>query len=147
MHDGKAIKEICRKFRVSRKVVRKVVRSAVTEFRYRRAEQPLPRIGPGQEELDQLLESNEVKPARERLTLIRIVETLREGGCAGGYDAVRRYARGWQRDRASVSGAFVPLTFAPDEAYQFDWSHEVVVLDGATVTVKVSPRARQSGRV
>jgi len=32
----------------------------------------------------------------------------------------------------------VPLSFAPGEAYQFDWSHEVVVLDGATVTVKVA---------
>jgi transposase len=138
LHDGKAIKEICRELRVSRKVVRKVVRSATTEFRYRREAQPLPRIGPCQEELDRLLEANEAKPARERLTLIRVFETLREGGYAGGYDAVRRYARGWQRDRASVSGAFVPLTFAPGEAYQFDWSHEVVVLDGATVTVKVA---------
>ena len=138
LRDGKAIKEICRELRVSRKVVRKVVRSAATEFRYRREAQPLPRIGPCQEELDRLLEANEAKPARERLTLIRVFETLREGGYAGGYDAVRRYARGWQRDRASVLGAFVPLTFAPGEAYQFDWSHEVVVLDGATVTVKVA---------
>ena len=32
----------------------------------------------------------------------------------------------------------MPLSFAPGEAYQFDWSHEVVVLDGATVTVKVA---------
>ncbi len=34
--------------------------------------------------------------------------------------------------------AYVPLTFAPGEAYQFDWSHEIVVLDGATVTLKVA---------
>jgi len=32
----------------------------------------------------------------------------------------------------------VPLTFAPGEAYQFDWSHEIVVLNGTTVTVKVA---------
>jgi transposase len=32
----------------------------------------------------------------------------------------------------------VPLSFAPGEAYQFDWSHEVVVISGATVTVKVA---------
>jgi hypothetical protein len=30
------------------------------------------------------------------------------------------------------------LFFAPGEAYQFDWSHEIVVLDGVTVTVKVA---------
>jgi transposase len=32
----------------------------------------------------------------------------------------------------------VPLSFAPGEAYQFDWSHEIVVLSGVTVTVKVA---------
>ena len=52
---------------------------------------------------------------------------------------MRRYARGWQRDRAATSvGAFIPLSFAPGEAYQFDWSHEVVLINGTTVTVKVA---------
>ena len=32
----------------------------------------------------------------------------------------------------------MPLTFAPGEAYQFDWSHEIVVMDGVTTTVKVA---------
>ena len=36
------------------------------------------------------------------------------------------------------AAAYVPLSFAPGEAYQFDWSHEVVVIDGATTTVKVA---------
>src|SRR2546421_1834842 len=136
---GKAIKAICRELRVSRKVVRKVLRSEATEFRYDREEQPLPRIGPGQDSLDRLLVSNEAKPSRERLTLIRVFEELRGLGYAGGYDAVRRYARGWQRDRATRSvDAFVPLSFAPGEAYQFDWSHEVVLINGMTVTVKVA---------
>src|SRR6202171_2862343 len=136
---GKAIKAICRELRVSRKVVRKVLRSEATEFRYEREEQPLPRIGPWQEALDRLLAANEAKPSRERLTLIRIFEELRGRGYEGGYDAVRRYARGWQRDRASTSvDGYVPLSFAPGEAYQFDWSHEVVLINGTTVTVKVA---------
>jgi hypothetical protein len=32
----------------------------------------------------------------------------------------------------------VPLSFAPGEAYQFDWSHEIVLINGTTVTVKVA---------
>jgi transposase len=136
---GKAIKAICRELGVSRKVVRKVLRSEATEFRYEREEQPLPRLGRWLEDLEQLLASNEAKPSRERLTLIRIFENLRGRGYEGGYDAVRRYARGWQRDRASTSAAaFVPLSFAPGEAYQFDWSHEIVLINGTTVTVKVA---------
>ena len=38
----------------------------------------------------------------------------------------------------STTAAYVPLSFAPGEAYQFDWSHEVVLLNGVTVTVKVA---------
>jgi hypothetical protein len=32
----------------------------------------------------------------------------------------------------------VPLSFAPGEAYQYDWSHEVVLINGTTVIVKVA---------
>jgi hypothetical protein len=30
------------------------------------------------------------------------------------------------------------LSFAPGEAYQFDWSHEVVLLNGVTMIVKAA---------
>jgi hypothetical protein len=46
---------------------------------------------------------------------------LRALGYEGGYDAVRRYARRWGEQHASATAeAFVPLTFSPGEAYQFD---------------------------
>jgi hypothetical protein len=32
----------------------------------------------------------------------------------------------------------VLLSFAPGEAYQFDWSHEIMLINGAAVTVKVA---------
>lgn len=138
-HQKKPIKEICRTLHVSRKVVRKVIRSDATEFRYEREAQPQPKIGPWREQLDALLLENDGKPARERLTFIRLFEELRGLGYEGSYDAVRRYAIGWRKARgAATAPAFVPLIFAPGEAYQFDWSHEIVVLNGATVTVKVA---------
>jgi transposase len=137
--EGKPIKAICRDLGVSRKVVRKVIRSGATEFRYEREVQPLPKIGRWSDELEQLLTANEGKPPRERLTLIRIFEELRGRGYEGGYDAVRRYARKWAKDRGqATAAAYVPLSFAPGEAYQFDWSHEIVLLSGVTVTVKVA---------
>src|SRR5918911_1230029 len=135
----KPIKTICREFRVSRKVVRKVIRSQATEFRYERSHQPLPRIDPWRKQLDELLQANEGKPRRERLTLIRIFEELHGLGYQGSYDAVRRYARKWRIERgAATAQAYVPLSFAPGEAYQFDWSHEIVLINGTTVTVKVA---------
>lgn len=133
------IKRICREFGLSRKVVRKILRSDATEFRYERGEQPLPKVGPVQGELDKLLEANEKLASRERLTVARIFEALRSLGYDGSYDAVRRYARRWEAKRGSaVAQAYVPLSFSPGEAYQFDWSHEIVLMDGVTVTLKVA---------
>jgi hypothetical protein len=119
--------------------VRKIVRSDTTEFRYERSLQPLLKIGPWRDRLDCLLSENEEKPVRERLTFVRLFEELHGFGYEGNYDAVRRYAISWRKKRgAALAQAYVPLTFAPGEAYQSDWSHEIVVLNGATVTVKVA---------
>ena len=80
-----------------------------------------------------------VKAARERLTLVRIFEALRDLGFEGRYDAVRRYAKSWRKARgAAAAQAYVPLSFAPGEAYPFDWSHEIVLINGVTATVKVA---------
>jgi len=136
---GKSIKAMVRELRVSRKTVRKVIRSEETDFAYERSSQPQPKIGPWREELDRLLSANAARPSRERLTLIRIFEELRGLGYEGSYDAVRRYAAVWKRrESEATAAAYVPLSFAPGEAYQFDWSHEVVVIDGVTTTVKVA---------
>ena len=133
---GKSIKEIARDLGVSRNTVRKVLRSGETRFEYEREVQPRPKLGRWTDELDKLLADNETRAAREQLTLIRLFEELRGRGYDGGYDAVRRYARAWAKDRGhSMAAAYVPLSFAPGEAYQFDWSHEVVLLSGTTVMV------------
>ena len=136
---GKSIKEIARSLNISRNTVRKVLRSEETRFVYEREVQPRPKLGRWAEEVDRLLTANAAKSGRERLTLIRIFEELRGRGYEGGYDAVRRYARRWSKGHAAITAdAYVPLSFAPGEAYQFDWSHEIVLLSGVTVTVKVA---------
>ena len=114
---GKSIKAICRELNISRKVVRKVLRSGETEFRYERKHQPYPRMGAWREELDRMLTANVAKPRRERLTLIRIFEDLRELGYEGSYSSVWRHAQAWERERGSAAAeAYIPLSFAPGEA-------------------------------
>jgi transposase len=136
---GKPIKQICRELKVSRKTVRKVLRSEDTAFEYRREVQPQPKLGPWVEALDELLKANAARGSRERVTLLRVFDDLRSLGYEGGYDAVRRYAAAWKRRQGTgTAAAYVPLIFAPGEAYQFDWSHEVIRLAGVTVTVKVA---------
>src|SRR5438876_9066407 len=111
---GKSIKEIVRALKVSRNTVRKVLRSGATSFEYMRMVQPRPKLGSWHGDLDRMLSDNETRPARERLTLIRVVEQLRGLGYEGSSDAVRRYAKGWSVERgAATTEAYVPLTFSP----------------------------------
>ena len=83
------------------------------------------------------------QPRRDRLDKRQLFEALRRAGYAGGYDAVRRYARRWAdirttKTEAKASEAFIPLTFAPAEAYQFDWSEEWIILDGIAFKAQVA---------
>jgi hypothetical protein len=49
----------------------------------------------------------------------------------GSYDVVRRYAKKWRAERgAAITEAYVLLSFAPGKAYQCDWSHEVMLING-----------------
>ena len=137
--DGKSIKAIARTRGLSRNTVRKVLRTDETAFHYaRQAPVVYPKLGPFQARLTALLTARLSQSRREWLTLMRMWELLREHGYAGSYDAVRRYAQRWRRAQGHGATAYVPLTFAPGEAYQFDWSHEIVVLGGVTTTVKVA---------
>ena len=137
---GVPIKKIARDLRVSKNTVRKVVRGDETSYSYERKIQPMPKLGPWVDELERQLEANEKRPRRDRLSLLRIHEDLAALGYGGGYDAVRRYARTWRRRwrLLSPSQGFVPLSFDPGEAYQFDWSHEYARLSGVTTKVKAA---------
>src|SRR3984893_6931880 len=136
---GKSIKEIARELKVSRNTVRKVLRSGATSFEYMRVVQPRPKLGAWHGDLDRMLSDNEARPARERLTLVRVFEEVRGLGYEGSHEADRSCAKRCRMERgAAPPEAYVPLSFAPGEAYQFDWSHEVVLINGTTVTVKVA---------
>jgi hypothetical protein len=114
---GRKIKQIVRDLHVSRNTVRKIIRTGASAFTYERETRPYRKLGDWRAELDRLLAANEGKPARERLTMIRVFEALRGLGYDGGYDAIRRYARTWRRQEAAASArAYVPLSFAPGEA-------------------------------
>ena len=138
---GKGAKTIARDLGLSRNTVRKVLRSGETSFSYERSDQPHPRLGLFIGRLETMLAANAASAKKDRLTLMRIADLLGREGYAGSYDAVRRYARRWRDERrglASAGEAFVPLSFAPGDAYQFDWSHEKVELGGMPMTVKVA---------
>ena len=140
--DGKPIKAIARDLRLSRNTVRKATRAPDAGSSYERKEQHRPQTGPFSARLEELLEQNEGLARRDRLRMTRIHDLLQREGFSGSYDAVRRYAARWKRERRADAGdmskVFIPLMYRPGEAYQFDWSHEDVEIAGKPMRVKVA---------
>ena len=137
--EGLGIKAISRKLNLSRNTVRSVIRSGETEHKYQRERQPLPQLGDYVNRLDALLDEDWQRPKKRRLTAMRLFELLQSEGYCGGYDSVQRYVKRWRTDHGKTSkSAFIPLHFEPGDAYQFDWSHESVILGGVAQVVKVA---------
>src|SRR6266852_3271193 len=135
----RSIKEIVRTLSVSRATVRKVIRSHKTEFKYARGVQPTPKLGDWVEVLTEILEQESKLPKRERRSTQRLFEELRGRGYDGAHDSVHRFVKCWRDERARVPvHAYVPMSFAPGEAYQFDWSHETITLAGLPLMVKAA---------
>ena len=137
--EQRPIKEIVRTLSVSRATVRKVVRSHQTEHKYERTVQPTPKLGNWLEVLTAILEKEVGLPRRERRSTQRLFEELRGHGYDGAHDSVHRFVKAWRDEHARVPAqAYVPMSFAPGEAYQFDWSHEAITLQNLPLTVKAA---------
>ena len=66
------------------------------------------------------------KSRKQRRTLKQMHADLVVLGFDGSYNRVAAFARDWRADRqrdqhATGRGTFVPLSFHPGEAFQFDW--------------------------
>ncbi len=64
-------------------------------------------------------------------------------GYSGSYDRVAAFARDWRAQQQEVSrvasrGTYVPLAFAPGEAFQFDWSEDYIVLGGKNTKLQIA---------
>ena len=64
-------------------------------------------------------------------------------GFTGSYSRVAAFAREWRADRhreqqTTGRGTFVPLSFRPGEAFQFDWSEDFAVLGGERTKLQVA---------
>ncbi len=137
--DGRSIRHTAKELGISRNTVRKAVRSQETVFRYHRGSQPLPVLGAYVERLQEALAEDAKLPKRQRRTAVVLFEQLQAEGYTGGYDSVRRHVRDWRRRQSQLPAeVYIPLVFEPGDAFQFDWSHELVEMAGMPVKVKVA---------
>jgi transposase len=133
-----SIKAVSRDTGISIPTVRKIVKSEeVLEENYKRSVQGYPKLGEYKDTLEKLLRDNRfAKPKRNGVMLF---EELRDFGYCGSYSAVNRYIKAWKERSCHISvDACIPLSFAPGEAFQFDWSNEVVIVCEEVIEVKVA---------
>lgn len=135
--EGRTQSSVARDLRLSRTTVRKYLKDASPPEYYQEQLRPCPQLGPFKAQLTTWIEQDLQRPKRERRSAQRLYECLQGEGYDGAYDSVVRFKRAHKTD-ATPSDAFVPLAFDPGEAYQFDWSEEVVELGGATQKIKVA---------
>jgi len=137
--EGRKIKKISRDLNLSRNTVRKIIRSGKTKHEYSRKNQPLPRLGGHVEFLKEYLQKDWELPKRKRITAMRLYELVCEQGYEGAYDSIQRYVHHWRKEKGKAkTGVYIPLYFPPGDAYQFDWSHETVILNGKAKKIKVA---------
>jgi transposase len=86
------------------------------------------------------LQEDSDKPIRHRRSAQLLFEQLQREGYEGGYDAVRRYVGIQKRAMGTTASvqAYVPLEYAPGDAFQFDWSYEQVEIGGVQIGVKIA---------
>jgi transposase len=139
---GEGFRKISRDLNIARNTVKAIVKShdskeEVIASSYTRSVQTYPSLGEYITNLEKLLREN--KNAKPKRTIVQIYEELCLSGFKGGYSSVNRYASKWKKLTDTVSpSACVPLSFAPGEAYQFDWSTDEVIINDEVVSVKVA---------
>jgi len=136
----KSVREISRLTGLSRNTVTKWLHDEhADEPKYRRAEQTN-KLSAFHEVLKQALKVDAHRPKRERRTGKALYLEIKCAGYAGGYSRVTDFIRTWRANAGQVAlvNAFVPLSFALGEAFQFDWSEEGLVVGGIYYRLQVS---------
>ena len=140
--DGMPIREIERRTGLSRNTIRKYLRSGMVEAKFKVPARPS-KLDPFAEKLTGWLRIDATKSRKQKRTAKQMHADLVALGFDGGYGRVAAFVRLWKSDRqreqqSSGRGTFVPLVFAPGEAFQFDWSEDWAIIAGKQTKLQVA---------
>lgn len=139
LYEGVSRRKIAKELGISRNTVRKIEVSGETEFRYTRTKSTHhPVLDMYIDRLKELYEFDCAQPKRFRRTATAYFEQLVREGYTGSYSPVQRFICNLNVDRESFRKAYIPLSFQKGEAFQFDFSQEIVEIDGKMQTVHVA---------
>jgi transposase len=97
-------------------------------------------LDPYKEQLANWLRTDSHRPKRDRRTAKVLFQLIQAQGYPGGYARVAIFAKQWREagGASPARQAFIPLRFAPGEAFQFDWSCEYAVIGGMRRRLEVA---------
>ncbi|MFC6462166.1 IS21 family transposase [Paracoccus aerius] len=123
-----SVREIARRTGLSRNTITKHLAADTIEPKFATPDRPS-KLDPFAEKLAGWLKTEAGKSRKQRRTLKQMHADLVALGFTGSYNRVAAFARNWRTDRqreqqTTGRGTFVPLSFRPGEAFQFDWSED-----------------------
>lgn len=140
--EGMPIREITRRTGLSRNTVRKYLASGVVEPRYPNRKSPS-KLDDYELTLTSWLFRESRRHRKQRKTARQLHSDLVQLGYSGSYDRVAAFARSWRQEQqaareTAAKNTFVPLSFAPGEAFQFDWSEDYAVINGVNTKLLIA---------
>lgn len=142
LRDEMPIREIARRTGLSRNTVRKYLASGVVDPRYPKRKTPS-KLDDYEATLTNWLFRETKRSRKQRRNVKRLHSDLVQLGYTGSYDRIAAFARQWRQaqqesKRTASKNTFVPLLFAPGEAFQFDWSEDWAFIDGTNTKLQVA---------
>jgi len=136
------IREIARRTGLSRNTIKKYLKAGTIEPKFAVPERPS-KLDLFADKLSAWLRTETAKSRKQRRSVKQLHTDLVTLGYTGSYNRVAAFAREWRADRqreqqTTGRGTFVPLTFRPGEAFQFDWSEDYAVLGGERTKLQVA---------
>ncbi|RMP69742.1 Fused ISPsy20 transposase IstB/transcriptional regulator LysR protein [Pseudomonas syringae pv. berberidis] len=136
--DKLSLHQIAKRTGLSRNTIRKWVRAPeATQPAYQRCAS-FNKLNPFHETLEQALKADSFRPKHNRRSAKALFEQIKAEGYDGGYSQLTAFVRSWRCEQGKSVRAFVPLTFALGEAFQFDWSEEGLLIGGLFRRIQVS---------
>jgi transposase len=142
LREGVSLRGIARRTGISRNTIKKYLAGQTVVPRYK-ARPPRSKLAPYAEQLIVRLKTAAKASRKQRKSLKQMYRELVGLGYEGSYDRVVAFAKCWREQQAEIAkttgrGTFVPLTFAPGEAFQFDWSEDWAVIEGDRTKLQVA---------
>lgn len=119
-----SIREIAEKAKISTTTVQKILKSDLVEFSYQNKNRPKKVLKKEiSDKIEEWIKEDSVKPRKRRRTARRIYQLIKsENAYSGSYESIARAVKELKKKlKISPTKVYIPLVFAPGEAFQFDW--------------------------